>query len=246
MIHLYPCVRLKKLGAIAVVTLFLTSCTTPTAVTMPTSAPSAAFTPAPASTPAPTENTPPSRPTVVVTDPFIVAAQYLANGEFNVPAASAVGEPGFHEPFSATHPIPSRLDPTKGKRLIIALRDLSRPQQRCDGDDPRSGCATVDWSDDPSRPKAPRSGGFDNSITLQLASGSRTYYLTASEALADQPDKLDPAHQQSAVGGTAREWSVILADELATGSALKLHLTLTKIGAPNVRIAYEIRVQSAR
>jgi hypothetical protein len=87
---------------------------------------------------------------------------------------------------------------------------------------------------------------FDNNITLQLASGSRTFHLTASGALADQPDKPDPTHAQSAVGGTAREWSVILADELAAGSALKLNLTLTKLSAPNVRIAYEIRVQPTR
>lgn len=223
---------------------FLAACAAPSATSVPNPTPLSP--PAPASSPAAAVNATPSRPTVVVTDPFIIAAQYLANGEFNVPAANALGEPGFHEPFSATQTIPSRIDPTKGKRLIIALRDLSRPQQKCDSDDPRSGCVTIDWSDDPSRAKLPRNGVFDNSLTLQFASGAHTFYLTASGALADQPDKPDPAHAQSAISGADREWSVILSDDLVVGSALKLNLTLTKLGAPNVRFTYEIRVQPTR
>lgn len=222
----------------------LAACAVPSSISAPTPTPQ--LPPALASTSAPTATATPSRPTVVVTDPFIVAAQYLAVGEFEVLAASAARESGFHEPFSATHTVPSGLDPAKGKRLIIALREISRPQQKCDSDDPRSGCATIDWSDDPSRPRVPRNGVFENSITLLLASGSHTFYLTASGALADQPDKPNPAHTWSAISGTAREWSLVLSEELVAASALKLNLTMTKLGAPNVRIAYEIRVQPTR
>ncbi len=237
---------MRQFVAYVIALSILTACTAPvpTPALGPVVAPTSSI-PAAMSTPPAAVTATPSRPTVVVSDPFIVAAQYLGNGEFSVPAANAAGEPGYHEPFSATLVIP-KLDPAKGKRFIVALRDLLRPDQQCASDDSRSGCATVDWSDDPSRPKVPQSGVFDNSITLQLASGPRTFYLTASGALADQPDKSDPSHPQSALSGRAREWSVILPDDLVSGSALKLNLTLKKLGAPNVRIAYEIRVQPTR
>lgn len=89
------------------------------------------------------------------------------------------------------HALPESLGPTAGKRLVIALRDANRPDVMCGTQHPLSGCATVDWSDALSRPNVPDTGVFDNSIALQLSSGSRRFFLSESLALAAQPDRFD-------------------------------------------------------
>lgn len=116
----------------------------------------------------------------------------LAAGTFELPAALAFGDPGFHEVLTATHTVPSDLGTTSGLRLVIALRDQSRPDVACGSEHPLSGCATVDWSDDPDRPNVPAGGVFDNSITLRLTEGPRTFFLSESGGLAGAPDPFVP------------------------------------------------------
>ncbi len=110
-------------------------------------------------------------------------------GKLSLPAAQAFGQPGFHEVLTASGSVPKD---AAGATLSISLRDATRPTQTCSADHPLSGCATVDWSDDPSRPNVPPNGVFVNSITVQLESGERTLYLSQSGTLADAPDPFVP------------------------------------------------------
>ena len=116
----------------------------------------------------------------------------IATGEFDLPAADAFGDPGFHETIQLAHSFPSALEPTAGMRIIVALWDAGRPEQACSRDHPLSGCATVDWSDSESRPKVPAGGVFDNSLILQLREGVRTFFLSERGLLADGADAFDP------------------------------------------------------
>ena len=120
----------------------------------------------------------------------------LALGEFQLPAADSFGEPGFHEVLRGSHDLPADppadLDGIAGKRLILRLWDADRPQRNCGSEHPLSGCATVDWSDAPGRPNVPSGGVFNNSITLQFEDGERSFFLSESGALRDQPEAFDP------------------------------------------------------
>lgn len=126
----------------------------------------------------------PSRP--------LSAGQPLAAGEFNLPAAADFGDPGFHMVVTASATLPENLPVTSGRELILTLNDAGRPDQTCATEHPLSGCATVDWSDSPDRPHVPPTGVFINTMTLQLSSGPRTFYLSASGALASAPDAFQP------------------------------------------------------
>jgi len=116
----------------------------------------------------------------------------LAGGTFPLPAANAFGQPGFHEMVSVSAALPAAASPDLGRTLVIRLRDAGRPSKTCAQDHPLSGCATVDWSDSPDRPKVPAGGVFDNSLTLPLATGTATLFLRANGALSASPDAFDP------------------------------------------------------
>lgn len=120
------------------------------------------------------------------------APSALAAGTFRVPAAASFGDPGFHEPVLITSVLPEELDSTADRTIVLALRDVTRPQQDCSREHPLSGCATVDWSDHEDRPNVPPGGVFDNRITLQLASGPLTVFLSESGDLAAAPDSFQP------------------------------------------------------
>lgn len=139
-----------------------------------------------------------SAPTSAPTVPAPTAATLpaggvvLASGEFSIPASVGFGVPGSHDVLTASGTTPADLATTAGMRLVIELRDVSRPELKCTSEHPLGGCATVDWSDFPERPKVPESGVFDNHITLRLASGERTFYLSEQNRLADKPDAYAP------------------------------------------------------
>lgn len=116
----------------------------------------------------------------------------MATGEFRLPAALAFGDPGFHQVLLAARRLPQRLGKTAGLKLVLTLRDAGRPGQTCSAEHPLSGCATVDWSDDPGRPNVPESGVFVNSLTVRLASGTRTFYLRPAGTLARSPEPFEP------------------------------------------------------
>ena len=136
--------------------------------------------------------TPSVNPATETAGPSLGKSSILAAGEFQLPAADSFGEPGFHEVLAATHELPSALRSMAGLRLVLRLWDAGRPGRKCDSEHPLSGCATVDWSDAPGRPNVPPGGVFDNSITLQFAAGERSFFLSQSGALNDQPDAFDP------------------------------------------------------
>ena len=118
--------------------------------------------------------------------------QRLASGEFLLPAADAFGAPGFHEVLIDVQTLPDDLSVASGDRLILRLRDLGRPDQSCSRDHPLSGCATVDWSDFDGRAKVPPGGVFEHSLTLRLASGDRSFFLSESGSLNDASDSYKP------------------------------------------------------
>ncbi len=145
----------------------------------------------PTTTPTPTTDrraTPPREAATLI----VTSSRVLASGAFDLPAATAFGAPGFHEVLSATHLTPSDLGPTTGQRLVMKLWDAGRPTTTCSSEHPLSGCATVDWSDATSRPKVPAGGVFVNSLTLQLVSGVRAFFLSESGSLNDKPDSYNP------------------------------------------------------
>jgi len=131
-------------------------------------------------------------PAASVPSPSLASEQILASGEFELVAANAFGEPGFHEPFHFTHSLPADLGSTAGLRLVVLLQEVTRPEQTCSSQHPLSGCATVDWSDAEGRPKVPPGGVFDNSLAVELRSGERTFFLSELGVLADAPDAFDP------------------------------------------------------
>ena len=103
------------------------------------------------------------------------SAVLLAQGVLTVPAATSFDTPGFHETYELVLAVPADLGSTVGSRLVLALRDVSRPDQRCDREHPLSGCATVDWSD--------FGGVFDNRLTLSLGAGEQDFFLSESGSL---------------------------------------------------------------
>lgn len=116
---------------------------------------------------------------------FTAAPAFAASGSFVLPAAQAFGEPGFHRVVVVDGVLPAA---AARRRVTVTLRDAGRPGQRCSQDHPLSGCATVDWSDDTSRPNVPASGVFENSVTM----GRVKLYLRQSGALAARPDAFEP------------------------------------------------------
>ena len=139
----------------------------------------------PTASPNPIAPDPP--PPIQPISPYLIAA-----GEFDLPAAAAFGDPGFHESIQLTHNLPSTLETTTGMGIIVSLWDAGRPGQACSRDHPLSGCATVDWSDAESRPNVPAGGVFDNSLKLQLEAGEQTFFFSERGILVDEADTYDP------------------------------------------------------
>ena len=50
----------------------------------------------------------------------------------------------------------------------------------------------MDWSDFEGRPGVPPGGVFENSLTVQLASGPHTFFLTERDTLDDEPNEYSP------------------------------------------------------
>ncbi len=116
----------------------------------------------------------------------------LASGELSLAAATSFGSPGFHEVLTDKQTIPEDITAVAGRRLVLTLRDLGRPEQRCAREHPLSGCATVDWSDFDGRPGVPPGGVFEHRLVLQLASGERSFFLSDSGSLNEAPDRYKP------------------------------------------------------
>ena len=116
----------------------------------------------------------------------------LASGEFWLPAAMSFGAAGFHEVLTDSQTIPKDITAAVGRRLVLTLRDVGRPEQRCAREHPLSGCATVDWSDFDGRPNVPQGGVFEHRLVLQLASGEQSFFLSDSGSLSEAPDRYKP------------------------------------------------------
>ena len=116
----------------------------------------------------------------------------LATGTLDLAAATAFGEPGFHETLLAQASVPPDIGSTTGRRLVLTLRDASRPGQECSRQHPLSGCATVDWSDEPGRPNVTPDGVFDNRLVVELVTGALILFLHEDGELATEPEPFKP------------------------------------------------------
>ena len=149
--------------------------------------------PQPQVTPAPTTADSPSNGAALgASGGQIAEAVVLASGQMALSAADAFGEPGFHEVLRAEAQLPAGVGGLAGLRLVLKLRDISRPSITCDSAHPLSGCATVDWSDFPGRPGVPEGGAFVNRVTLALTGGPHIFYLSESGQLIDTPEPYSP------------------------------------------------------
>ena len=115
----------------------------------------------------------------------------LLEGKVELPAASAFGDPGFHEVLELTGTIPEAAAGMAGE-LSVRLVDIGRPDQECDREHPLSGCATVDWSDFEDRPGVPAGGVFDNHLNVVSTSGPLQLFLSETDGLAEAPDSYSP------------------------------------------------------
>ncbi|MDX1502668.1 MAG: hypothetical protein R3325_09920 [Thermoanaerobaculia bacterium] len=96
---------------------------------------------------------------------------------------------GFHELFSEPGAFPKDLGPTAGRELVVALRDVTRPDQQCPDEIPWDGCATVDWDDVAGTRNVPPGGGyFDNRIRVTTESGPLDLYLNRELGLSREQD----------------------------------------------------------
>ena len=115
----------------------------------------------------------------------------LASGDPPPPGRAGVRRAGFHAVLSAQATLRDVVAPA-GSRLVLSLRDATRPEQSCESEHPLSGCATVDWSDFEGRPGVPDGGVFTQRLTLALADGPRDFFLSEREGLASQADDFSP------------------------------------------------------
>lgn len=112
-------------------------------------------------------------------------------GTLELPAAVAFGDPGFHQVLTFQGTVADA--PAAGPvTIVLSLVDATRPSQTCSQEHPLSGCATVDWSDDPTRPGTPDSGVFDNRITVRLADREHDLYLTPEGNFREDPNLFEP------------------------------------------------------
>jgi hypothetical protein len=169
----------------------------------------------------------------------------LASGELQLPAAVDENDSGYHEVFVVLQELRPDLMPTSGRELVVRLRDASRPGLVCASDEPEDGCATIDWSGDPADPRVPPEGRFVNRLRVELDTGVKDLFLSRSFRLNDLPDIVDPNHEHTAIDGGGREWVLRLPTDLVAGGDLQLRVVLTKWQAPQVRIAYQIRIPDA-
>lgn len=127
--------------------------------------------------------------------PTVAFGQVLASGQVEVEHWTQIGgtprnRPNLYSEFELVHQIPAEVGPTAGLTLVVALRDAGRPEQTCPHSAPNSGCVVVDWSpivelDDGTRQ-------FDQTVTLDLDSGPRTFFLYSDLSLRPQRDSTVP------------------------------------------------------
>jgi hypothetical protein len=164
----------------------------------------------------------------------------VLGGAFAVPPARTIFDPGFHRPVAIVRRLPRERVPSSGAKVTLTLRDASRPGVVCRSDDPRDGCATIDWADVPDRPGTPLGGVFRNSVTVRLASGTVRLYLRRDGTLQRTPEPYTADSARSSIGGRGRAWRGYLPPRLVPGSLVRLHLVFTKLGRPRVRVAWRL------
>jgi hypothetical protein len=163
----------------------------------------------------------------------------VLGGTFAVPPAQTIFDPGFHQAVAIVRRLPENV-PVSGAKLILTLRDASRPGVVCRSDDPRDGCATIDWADVPDRPHTPLGGVFRNSVTVRLASGTVRLYLRRDGTLQRRSEPYTADAPRTSIGGRGRTWLAYLPPRVVPRSLMRLHLVLTKLGRPRVRIAWRL------
>lgn len=112
-------------------------------------------------------------------------------GTFSLPPAFELelDSVGFHEIIEVEGGFPKNLGSTSGRELVVALRDVNRPDQTCPEEVPWDGCASVDWDDVDGTRNAPPGGGyFDNRIRVRTENGPLDLYLNRELGLSREQD----------------------------------------------------------
>jgi hypothetical protein len=169
-------------------------------------------------------------------------AWMIASGSFRLPPASSSASPNLHRVVTIPMRLPEKLPLTRGLVLVVSLRDSSRGALRCLPLQPNRGCATVDWSDNPRQLRTPPNGVFEDSITI----GHQKLYLHQSGALSSLPEQFVRAGSQTPIDGLGRRWAAELVRDFPPGTPLRLRLVMTKVGRPDVRIAYNVHLERQR
>ena len=100
----------------------------------------------------------------------------LLQGEVELVAASAFGDPGFHEILELTGTVPAAAGMTG--ELSVRLVDIGRTDQ--------------ELSDFVDRPGVPTGGVFDNYLNVVSTSGRLELFLSETRGLAEAPDSYSP------------------------------------------------------
>jgi hypothetical protein len=166
----------------------------------------------------------------------------ITSGIFRLPPASSSASPNLHRVVTIPIRLPEKLPPTRGVVLVVSLRDSGRGALRCPPLQPNPGCATVDWSANPRQPRTPPNGVFENSVTI----GRQKLYLHQSGALSSLPEQFVQAGSQTPIDGLGRRWAAELVRDFPPGTPLRLRLVMTKVGRPEVRIAYNVHLERQR
>jgi hypothetical protein len=123
----------------------------------------------------------------------LVAAACGDGSDDSQPGARTSGDArpdpiGTREPQAARPGVALRAS----SRLVLPLRDLTRPDQTCGSEHPLSGCATADWSDFEPPPHVPGGGVFTQRLMLTISDGPHDFFLSERAGRAPELDDFSP------------------------------------------------------
>jgi len=149
-------------------------------------------------------------------------ADVMVGGSFDIPVTGSALVTYLIEGV-----LPDELDPTDGKVLILALRDISQPWLACVGAATASNCAVVQTQETlvPAR------------VSLRSASRQVAFFLETTFELGEAPE---PGCNAFLIGGTAVQWHVPLTEDLLPGSAFSIQLNMRRTESPEVVFGWQL------
>jgi hypothetical protein len=149
-------------------------------------------------------------------------ADVMVGGSFDIPVTGSA-----LVTYQVEGTLPEELEPTTGKVLILALRDISQPWLTCVGAATSSNCAVVQTQETvvPAR------------VSLLSASRQVTFFLETTFELGEAPE---PGCNAFLIGGTAVQWHVPLTEDLLEESAFAIQLNMRRTESPEVVFGWQL------